>query len=128
LTMLFAIAALFVGAGLTSAQSISTGCKTTLLNLVASPDAACLDPSALISLATQSSNTSIISPVNNWLQGLCPLAPCTNSSLSAIVTNVTSGCSSDLSSLGLTTSNPSDIVSAVQAAYPTVRQVICLKE
>jgi len=121
-------AALLFGAGLSSAQTISSGCRQTLLNMLGSPDAQCLNPSALLSLATNSGSSSIISPIDNWLTGLCAQAPCTNSSLSAVVTNVTSGCSTDLSSLGLSMGNPSQIITIVQEAYPTVRQAACLKD
>jgi len=126
--MRFAIAALIIGAGLSSAQSISNTCQSALLSIIASPDAQCLNPSALLSLATSSSNSSLIGPMTNWLQGLCSQAPCTNSSISAVVTNVTSGCSSDLASFGLTESNPSELITLVEQFYPALRQVGCLKD
>jgi hypothetical protein len=121
-------AALFFGAGLSSAQTISSGCRQTLLNMLGSPAAQCLNPSALLSLATASPNASVISPVDNWLTGLCAQAPCTNSSLSAVVTNITSGCSTELSSFGVSISNPSQIINIVEEAYPTIRQAACLKD
>jgi hypothetical protein len=98
--------------------------------MLASPDAACLNPSALLSLATgqSSGNNSIVDPVNNWLKGLCPLPPCTNSSLAAVVTNLTSGCRTELSSFGLSTDDASQAVTVVQEIYPTVRQVACLQD
>jgi len=126
--MRFAIAALIIGAGLSSAQSVSSTCKSALLSIMASPDAQCLNPSALLSLATSSSNSSLIGPMTNWLQGVCSQAPCTNDSLSAVVTNVTSGCSSDLATIGLTESNPSELITLVEQFYPAVRQVACLKD
>ncbi|KAI6026134.1 hypothetical protein BKA83DRAFT_4238916 [Pisolithus microcarpus] len=49
------------------------------------------------------SNSSVIPAVDSWLTGLCAL----------VFTNITSGCSSELASL---------------EAYPTLRQVWCLKD
>jgi len=126
--MKFTIATILVGAGLVSAQSISSGCKTSLTNILASPDASCLNPSALISLATAGNDTSVVDPINNWLNGLCAQPACSNATLSAVVTNITTGCSTELSAAGLSTSDPSSIISVVQEAYPTVRQVVCLKD
>ena len=56
--------------------------------------------------------------------------PCSNTTLANAVTNITTGCSTELSAAGLTTSSNSSqaIISAVQAAYPTVRQVLCLSD
>lgn len=95
--------------------------------MLSSPDAQCLNPSALLSLVTGSSNSSIISPINNWLQGLCPQAPCSNGSLAQVVTNLTSGCSAELSNSGIATTSSSQLTTIVQQAYPAVRQVICLR-
>jgi len=95
---------------------------------VASPDASCLDGSALVSLFLQSNTTSIIGPINTWAAGMCALPPCTNATLAAVVANATSGCSAELSSFGLTASGESSATQVVQAAYPAFRQVICLKD
>lgn len=83
--MRFTTFTLIAGAGLISAQSsvvpgyhlslsetdrnkinhrISSGCKTALSNVLASPDAACLNPSALVSLVTGGTNSSIVGPIN----------------------------------------------------------------
>lgn len=43
---------------------LSSGCKTALTNIVASPDAACLNPTALVSLVTGGTNASIVDPIN----------------------------------------------------------------
>ncbi|KAG0704515.1 hypothetical protein DFH29DRAFT_911661 [Suillus ampliporus] len=127
--MFFNFAVLLAGAGFAVAQSLSSQCQSTLLNISASSSAACLNPSGLISLAiTNSSSTSIIPGVNTWLSGMCSQSACSNSTLQTVVTDLISGCSTELSSLGLTTTDPTALVSSIEAAYPTIRQVMCLKD
>jgi hypothetical protein len=48
--------------------------------------------------------------------------------VAAVTTNVTTGCSVELSSLGLGTDDPTSLITGIQEAYPVVRQIICLKE
>jgi hypothetical protein len=46
-----------------------------------------------------------------------------------VVTNLTSGCSAELSSLGVSTSSiQSEVISIAQQVYPTVRQIACLQD
>jgi len=120
---------LLFGAGISFAQpAVSSGCQQSLLNVLGSPAAQCLNPSALLSLVTTSSSSSVIGPLDNWLKGLCQQAPCTNSTLSAVATNLTSGCSAELSSLSISVTDPTQLVLTVQEAYPAIRQVVCLKD
>jgi hypothetical protein len=93
--------------------------------LVASPDAACLNPTALVPIALAKDDASVIEPVNNWLNGLCSRDACTNANIAAIVANVTSGCSQDLQT---TPADTADITAYAQKVYPTVRKVVCLKD
>jgi hypothetical protein len=115
-------------AALVSALSISQQCETALTSVVASPDASCLDGSALVSLFLNSNTTSIVGPINTWAAGMCALPPCTNATLAAVVANVTSGCSAEFSAFGLTSSDESSATQVVQEAYPAFRQVICLQD
>jgi len=127
--MKFTSAVVLAGAGYVSAQSLSSQCQSTLTTLATSSEASCLNLVGLIPLATaNSSSTSIISPINSWLSGVCSTGACTNQTLSDVVTNITSGCSSDLQSLGLSTSNAQAIIPYVQEAYPIVRQIACLQD
>ncbi|THH07016.1 hypothetical protein EW145_g3666 [Phellinidium pouzarii] len=122
-------AAILLGSvGLAQALSLSQGCQSTLVNLALSSEASCLNVAGLAPLVTASSNTSLVGPVNNWLAGACAQDLCSNQSLSDIVTNITSGCSSDLSPLGFSNSSTPDVISVVQQGYPTVREIACLKE
>ncbi|KAJ4483285.1 hypothetical protein J3R30DRAFT_1757990 [Lentinula aciculospora] len=109
--------------------TLSQGCQSSLEGLLTSPDAACLNPSALLSFVVGSNSGSIPSTVNTWLTGICSSGSCTNQSISNVVTNLTSGCSSELSSLGISTSSiQSEVISIAQEFYPTVRQVACLED
>ncbi|KAI0695974.1 hypothetical protein C8T65DRAFT_583856 [Cerioporus squamosus] len=115
----------------TTAQSISSQCQSTLAALVTSSDASCLNAQALVGLvasSSSSSNTSIVSSINTWATGLCSKPACSNDTLAAVVSNITSGCSSDLQSLGLSNIDSGELTSIVQTAYPTVRQVLCLAD
>ncbi|KAJ7446185.1 hypothetical protein B0H11DRAFT_2085466 [Mycena galericulata] len=113
-------------AGLASAQlSLSSDCTNSLKGILASPEAACLNPSALLSFFV-GTNQSVPNTVNNWLTGLCSQGFCSNATLASVVSNVTSGCASDLSGVGA--SVPATVTQLVQEIYPTVRNVMCLKD
>ncbi|KAG1766952.1 hypothetical protein EDD22DRAFT_950280 [Suillus occidentalis] len=129
--MLSNFAVLLAGAGFAVAQSsgLSSQCQSALLSTSASSSAACLNPSGLISLVvTNSATSSVISGVNTWISGLCSQAACSNSTLQTVVTDILTGCSTDLSSIGVDTTNSTAIVTSIQAAYPTVRQLVCLND
>lgn len=125
---ILSIAAVLSGASLISAQSISSGCEKSVSDVIASPDAACLNPSGLLPIFLGGANTSLVAPINNWLTGFCSAAPCSNQTLAAIVTNVTTGCSNELKALGLGSGTAAEITTTVQQFYPTVRKVLCLKD
>lgn len=127
--MLRSVAAVvLVGFGVVKAQSISSQCQSALLTIAGSPDAQCLNPTGLIPLLTTSSNTSLVTPFTNWLQGACAQDACTNSSLSAIVTNITNGCGNDLAGLGFSNDSVPEVIAGIQEAYPIVRSIACLKD
>lgn len=113
-------------------RSLSDSCQSALSGIVTNADTAnCLNPSALISIALNGGNTSVIQPIDTWLTGLCAQAPCTNATLEATTRSILSGCSTDLGSFGLNVnddSTASSVVATVQQYYPTVRKVVCLKE
>lgn len=109
--------------------TLSQGCQSAIEGLLTSPDAACFNPSALLSAVLGSNSGSITNTVNTWLTGICSAGSCTNDSIASVVTDVTSGCSTELASLGISVSNvQSDVISAVQAAYPTVREIACTQD
>jgi len=109
-------------AGLASAQALSTDCTNSLKGLLTSPEAACLNPSSLLSFFVGDAQ-SVPDTVNNWLTGLCSTGSCSNDTLAAVVANVTAGCGSDLGA-GI----PQTITQIVQEVYPTARSIMCLKD
>ncbi|KAJ7217927.1 hypothetical protein GGX14DRAFT_357924 [Mycena pura] len=105
---------------------ISSNCESALTQVAANPDAsACLKVSALLGAALQP-NASIVGPVDNWLQSLCGVAPCSNATLAAVVTNITTGCSAELSTAD--SSSAASISTMVQQYYPTARKILCLSD
>jgi len=109
------------------AASISTQCQTALVTIAASPDAKCINASGLSGLFLTGSGSSIIPTVDTWLKGMCSVGSCSNQTLATLVTNITSGCGTELTSL-VGTSTTSQLTSIVQEAYPTVRQIVCLED
>jgi hypothetical protein len=109
---------------------ISQSCQNAFLNILGDKEAStCLNANGLISAAGKTgANDSLVQPVTDWATGMCAAGPCSNSTLEALVRNVTSGCSAELSKAGLSTSNAGDLVGYVQLGYPTVRKVLCLKD
>ncbi|KAF8897059.1 hypothetical protein CPB84DRAFT_1781457 [Gymnopilus junonius] len=112
-----------------SAQSISSACTNALTGIATNPDAAaCLSPGSLVPIIAGGANASIVSPINNWLTSLCSAPACSNDTIAAVVQNITSGCSNELSGLGLTSSMVPSITGIIEQYYPTARQVVCLKD
>ncbi|KAI9509737.1 hypothetical protein F5148DRAFT_977911, partial [Russula earlei] len=110
-----------------SGLSVSSQCQSSLADVASSPDAQCLNAAALIPVFVGNSNVSIVPPINTWLTGFCPKAACSNQTLAALVTNITNGCQTDFSALGLINSTQ-NLTSIVQQYYPTVRQILCLQD
>ncbi|KAK0212785.1 hypothetical protein DFS33DRAFT_1392211 [Desarmillaria ectypa] len=116
-----------VGAGMVSAQSLSltSNCTDSLKALLTSPDSACMNPSALLSFVV-GTQRSIPDTINNWLSGLCSQGSCTDKSIEAMVTNVTTGCSQELASVGAPLNVKDIVLNAVKQTYPTARNIACL--
>jgi hypothetical protein len=110
-----------------SGFNISSQCQSTVLAVAANPGAACLNPSGLLQVFVQGSSTSVVGPIDTWLRGLCALPPCSNDNIASIVTNITTGCASDLQPV-LGDIQPSSLVPIVQQVYPTVRRAVCLAD
>ena len=83
---------------------------------------------ALVSLISGNSSTAITPAVDNWLTGLCAAPACSNATITSVVSNVTAGCSTELSTEGVSTENNAQISALIQQYYPTVRSIACLKE
>src|SRR5712671_5451453 len=102
--------------------NISSECASALTKLEISSDAQCLDISGVIGLF--STNGSVLSVTNKWLSTLCNQTACTNSSLAAVVTALTEGCSTELSEL----SAPSNLTTYVRGNYRILRDIGCLRK
>jgi len=112
--------------GFVSANSYSIGCMNTLIQIGQNPDVgACLQPSLLLPILVGMGNSgdSIISYVDTWLTSLCGSPLCSDATLNAVVTNVTSACSAEFSLPDLQTS-----LNFVRTNYATARKVMCLKD
>jgi hypothetical protein len=120
--------ALSVVAQSSASPDVSAQCQSTLAGIATSTEGQCLNSAGLVPIFLAGSNTSLIGPFQSWLTGLCSQGSCTNQTLATIVANITQGCSSDLSSLGINNADVSSITASVQEYYPVVRQIACLKD
>ncbi|KAI3618582.1 hypothetical protein WG66_016504 [Moniliophthora roreri] len=146
MTRLFAATAVATGFAVASAQ-LSQQCTSALASVASNPEAgACLAPAQLVSIVAGDGNSSIVEPIDAWLNSsvfneiidylfsdqshhrVCAVAPCNNETISAIVTNVTAGCTRELSLFGYDSSQNAAIIATVQQVYPTARKVVCLKD
>jgi len=110
-----------------SRLAISANCEVALTNIVGTPAAAeCLAASSLINLAVTAATTttSLIPAFDNWVTNVCRAQACSDTTLSDIVQTIVKGCASDLN----ITASVSSITSIVEQYYPTVRQILCLKD
>ena len=87
-----------------------------------------MNAQSLLGLVATTNNASVVPTINTWLTGLCAKPACTNQTISNVVQNLTSGCSSDLSALGLGSIDANELTALVESAYPTIRKVFCLAE
>ncbi|EIM79160.1 uncharacterized protein STEHIDRAFT_69864 [Stereum hirsutum FP-91666 SS1] len=134
LTRFVYLSSLYFSAVLTLARLAFTtsflSCSPYFYTSVAtSDDGTCINANSLVSLAI-AGNTSLVQPINSWLTGACSQSACSNESISNIITNVTTGCATDLASLGIDIDNSTlaTIIADVQQYYPTVRQIACLQD
>jgi len=116
-----------IGGALAQISNISSQCQSTILAVAANPRAECLNPTGLLQVFLQGTSSSIVSPVDTWLKGLCSRGPCSNDDIDFIVTNITTGCASDLQPL-LGDAQPGALTPLVQQIYPTVRKAVCLAD
>ena len=75
-------------------------------------------------------NSSLIPSMDNYLQGACTQDPCTNQTLSNIVTTIATSCTTELQSFNIDTSQNTveEMVTIVQESFTTVRSIAFLKE
>ncbi|KAF9653219.1 hypothetical protein BDM02DRAFT_2160968 [Thelephora ganbajun] len=109
------------------ALSVSTQCQNTIIAVAASPRSECLNPSDLLQVFLLGNSGSVVTPVDTWLKGLCARGSCSNDDIASIVTNVTTGCATDLQPV-LGNAQPGALTPLVQEFYPTVRKGVCLAD
>jgi len=116
--------ALFVGL-VVSVAAQSSQCVTALTNIAGNNDAnQCLALSTLIQAVKSNPSASIVGPVNTWLGNMCNATACSNTTIAAVVTNLTAGCSAEFN---ISSSDP-NLIPNVQSLYPTIRKILCLKD
>ncbi|KAF8507456.1 hypothetical protein BU17DRAFT_100476 [Hysterangium stoloniferum] len=111
-----------------SSTGLSSVCQSTLLDISSNPEASlCLNTPGLAAILTLQPNSSAIPALNTWLEGVCAADPCSNSTINAIVSNVTSGCQSDIANTNVSQGVLQSIIQQLPLFYPTVRSIACLK-
>jgi hypothetical protein len=129
LTIMFSLRSSTIALSLTAlayAQSLSKDCTAALTNIATDSAASnCLNPGALLNIVT-SPDDSIINPIDNWLTGLCSAGPCSDDTLSAVLKNVSQGCSTELNTMSVSLDDNAQ--NQIKQVYPTAREVICTKD
>ncbi|KAF8595312.1 hypothetical protein BDV93DRAFT_611476 [Ceratobasidium sp. AG-I] len=121
-------AATAVSAATPDLSGLSASCQTTVQSVLAGPASTCLGVSGLMGIATITANQSIVAPVNDWLTSTCAQPACTNATIDSLFSNITSGCSSDLTAAEVTNGTLTDIKEYIDQWYPVAREVACLKD
>ena len=102
-------------------------CTTAILNVANNPDAsACLSVSSLVPMV--SGDASIVTPISNRVDRICPAPACSNETIESITANITHGCSTELNTFGISSDASSAIAQIIQGVYPTLRELLCLSE
>ena len=111
-----------------ASTGLSSTCQNAILGVSGNPAAsACLNVPGLAAILTLQANSSAIPALNTWLEGLCRADPCSNDTINAITTNITTGCQSDIANTGLAQSTLQTIMQDIPVFYPTIRNLACLK-
>jgi len=108
--------------------TVSAECKASLTTLALGPASVCLGTPGLITIMTTPANESLIQPIDSWLMSTCAQPACTNETITQTVTNITTGCATDLAQAGVTTGTATDISAYIEEWYPTAREIACLKD
>jgi hypothetical protein len=123
------LAVVAVSVAYAAAQAISADCMTALSKVGTDPGAVqCLALGAFVPVLTAAgSGTSLVPSLNDWFNSMCGSPSCNDGTLAAIATDITSGCSAELTSLGLPT-DAATLTKGIEAVYPTFRNIACLRD
>ncbi|KAG8786278.1 hypothetical protein FRC12_016750 [Ceratobasidium sp. 428] len=117
------------GSWLGGASGLSPSCQKALNDAINGPGMACLDLRGPVDfLETQGINESLIPPVNSWLSSICSQPACTNATIDAVVSTITSGCRADLAQDNVTDAEVGTVVGYIKTYYAVAREVVCLKD
>jgi len=119
-------------AALTVIPNLSSNCSTAVQNVLMNPDASCLNAAALISLASATTGASVVPIVDSWAQGMCRVLPCSSNFMFSMADNISTHCLADINSVAskyaLSPYGEEDVRAGIQAFYPTMRNITCLKD
>ncbi|KAG6862013.1 hypothetical protein C0995_008200 [Termitomyces sp. Mi166 len=87
----------------------------------------CLQPAQLLPIMIGAGNgpESAIGYLDTWLGNMCSAPACSDDTLTAVLSSLTTGCSDEF---GLSSSRVQQTIATVKAGYKTVRKVACLNE
>ncbi|KAF8595313.1 hypothetical protein BDV93DRAFT_528783 [Ceratobasidium sp. AG-I] len=122
------LAAAAVGASAQDLSSLSPSCQAAATGVLTGPAGTCLGVGGLLNIAMTPANESIVAPIDNWLTTTCAQPACTNATIDALISNVTTGCASDLSTAGVTNDSIAETKKYIENWYPVAREVVCLKD
>lgn len=122
------VAVAAVGAAAQDLSSLSSSCQTAVTGILTGPASTCLGVGGLMSVAMTPANESFVAPINNWLTSTCSQPACTNATIDSLITNVTTGCSTDLSTAGVTSSDIESVKTQLENLYPIGREIACLQD
>jgi len=101
------------------ASGLSTNCQTAAGSLLTSDFGTCSNVIGLVGVV--GSTGSVVSPLNNWITGICSATPCSNSTLSSATQTVSSACGPDAQKGSVVAGALTSIVSN----YNVVKDLLC---
>lgn len=90
---------------------------------MASPEAECLNLSALLSFIVFPEN-GVEDILNTWLTGMCSVGSCSDAALDTLIGGIVNQCSGDLAAFGVSSDVTEKVVDIVKKAYPTAREIV----
>ncbi|KAG8723869.1 hypothetical protein FRC09_001448 [Ceratobasidium sp. 395] len=109
-------------------SSLSSSCQNALAGVVTGPAGTCLNVPGLMGIAATKANDSLIPPIDSYLSTTCSQPACTNATIDAVFSNVTSGCRTDMAQRDVTDDQIETVRGYIEEFYPVAREVLCLKD
>ncbi|KAG8723653.1 hypothetical protein FRC09_002315 [Ceratobasidium sp. 395] len=116
------------GSWMQGGSSLSSSCQNALAGVVTGPAGTCLNVSGLMGIAATGANDSLIPPIDSYLSTTCSQPACTNTTIDAVISNVTSGCRTDMAQRDVTDDQVETVRRYIEEFYPVAREVVCLKD